>query len=81
MHDKNCNNCQHAKEAGYRQIICGKDNKFHVGLYSCDYFREKEEHPKKCGECGALILIDKEAGGGICVFTDNFHRFDKLCDQ
>lgn len=81
MNERNCQACRYSKPAGYRQVICGKDNKFHVELYSCPYFREKEDVPRTCGTCNCLVDQDTDAGGGICKLTGNFHRFNKLCDR
>lgn len=46
---KICKNCRFGKEAGYRQVICGKKNEWQPELYSCEYFDEKEK--KKHESC------------------------------
>lgn len=36
--EETCMNCVYAKPAGYRQIICKKNNEWHSELYSCRRF-------------------------------------------
>ena len=41
--ENKCKNCIYAKPAGYRQVICKKTNTWQVELYSCPWFKKKED--------------------------------------
>ena len=46
MYEKCCENCLYSRDMGYRQVICGKTNKWQPYLYCCDWWKEKIKETK-----------------------------------
>lgn len=47
MDEKKCKNCGHSKDVKYRQIICGKTGNWESELYSCPWWKAKQQKENK----------------------------------